>query len=299
MKITKNIIVFYHGECLDGFGGAYVAWKKFKNKADYIALSYNAGGENILKEKNIKILELKDKEIYFIDFCLNEIELKKVEKVAKKLAILDHHISKKDLVESISNSIFRNDVSGSYIAHEYFFSNKKVPKLIEHISIGDTWTFSKDEKKRKIEEYVKSYLGILDFDFKIFQKAEKDLEDKKIFNEKIKIGEILDNVKYKQVKTQSKYSDIIEFDGYKAIALNSTTLASRIGSYLCEQNTKIDFVIIYRFSEGRLKVSFRGRDKIDVSKIAQKYNGGGHFNAASFMTNDKKFINDFIEKIIS
>lgn len=134
-KISKNIVVFYHENCLDGFASAYTAWKKFKNKAEYISLSYNATGEDILKGKKIKVSDLKDKEVYFIDFCLNEREIKKVEKVAKKLVVIDHHIGKKELVESLAGSIFRNEVSGSYLVHEYFFPKTEIPKLIQYISI--------------------------------------------------------------------------------------------------------------------------------------------------------------------
>ena len=60
-------------------------------------------------------------EVYFIDFCPSEIEIKKIEKIAKKLIVIDHHIGKEDLVKSLANSVFRNGVSGAYLAQEYFF----------------------------------------------------------------------------------------------------------------------------------------------------------------------------------
>jgi hypothetical protein len=53
-NLTKNIIVFYHENCIDGFASAYVAWKKFKNKAEYIPLSHNNDPESILKNKKVK-----------------------------------------------------------------------------------------------------------------------------------------------------------------------------------------------------------------------------------------------------
>jgi len=54
----KNIAVLYHGGCPDGFGGAYAAWKKFGDDADYIPMKYNWP----VPEK------LDGKELYFIDF---------------------------------------------------------------------------------------------------------------------------------------------------------------------------------------------------------------------------------------
>lgn len=293
-EIIKNIIVFYHEHCLDGFASAYVAWKKFKNKAEYIPLSYNASGEDILKDRKIKISDLKDKEIYFIDFCLNEDEIEKVAKVAKKLVVIDHHIGKEELVKSLPNSVFRNGVSGSYLVSEYFFPKDKIPKLIKYISIGDTWTWGQE----KFEKEILNYINTLDFDFKTFQKSEKDLEDKNKFLEAKKIGEILQKIKERQIKNQTEYAKIIEWEGYRVAILNSTTLSSEIGNYLCS-NSKVDFAMIYRFSDKEMRFSLRGLGKVDLSKLSKKYGGGGHFNASGFSIKDEKFIMDFIKKIIS
>lgn len=298
MKITKNITIFYHEHCLDGFTGAYIAWKKFKEKAEYIPLSHNDSGEDFLKDKKIKISELKDKEVYFIDFCLNEKELKKVEKVAKKLVVIDHHIGRKELIETLPNHLFRDGVSGGYLAHEYFFPKNKMPELVKYVSVGDTWTFSKNEKTKSIEESILSYINTQDFDFKVFQKLEKDLDDKNKFLEAKNVGDILQKVKTRRIKNQSEYVKIINWEGYKVGILNSTSLSSEIGNKLCVDN-KIDFAMIYRFSENELKFSLRGVGKVDLVKIAKQYGGGGHFNASGFRTKDLNFINEFVKKIIS
>ena len=294
MKITKNIIVFYHDHCLDGFASSYVANKKFKDKAEYIPLSHNVSGEDILKDKKIKISELKDKEVYFIDFCLKSIELKKVQKVVKKLIVIDHHIGAKDLVESLPGSLFRDGVSGSYLAYEYFFPKKDIPKLIRYISVGDTYTWGQE----KFEQEILNYINAQDFDFKVFSKMEKDLEDKNKFLEIKKTGELLQKIKSRQIDTQVKFSKVIDWEGYKVAVLNSTTLSSEIGNKLCVEN-KVDFAMIYRFSEDELRFSLRGIGKVNLVEVVKKYNGGGHFNAVGFRTKDPKFINEFIKKIIS
>lgn len=33
----KSVAVFYHADCTDGFTGAWVAYRKFGAKADYVA----------------------------------------------------------------------------------------------------------------------------------------------------------------------------------------------------------------------------------------------------------------------
>jgi oligoribonuclease NrnB/cAMP/cGMP phosphodiesterase (DHH superfamily) len=293
MKITKNIIVFYHEHCSDGFAGSYIAYKKFKNKADYIALSHTADGENILISKKIKISELKDKEVYFIDFCLNEIEMRKIQKVAKKLIVIDHHIGKEELVKSIPNSVFRNGVSGAYLAHEYFFPKKEIPKLVKYISIGDTWTWGQE----KFEKEILGYISTLDFDFKTFAKVEKDLEDKKKFLEIKNIGEILKKNYTKLVKNQVENAKLIDFDEYKVYAVNSSrTFKSELGHILSEKTKS--FALVYTFINKELYVSLRGDGKINLAELAKKYGGGGHAAAASFKSKDEKFIMDFVKKII-
>lgn len=297
-KVTKDIIVFYHEYCLDGFASAYVAWKKFKNKADYIPLSYTADGLNILKSKKIKISDLKDREIYFIDFCLNEDEIKKVQKIAKTIMVIDHHIGKKELVQSLEGCVFRDGVSGAYLAHEYFFPNKPIPKLIQYISIGDTYNFSKNETSLKREKTIISYLATLNFDFKIFTQAEKDFEDKKRFLEIEKLARVLEINYLKLIEAQLEKAKLIVFEGYKVYAINASSVFKNELGHRLAQKTKL-FTLIYSFEKGELKVSLRGEGKVDLSEIAKKYNGGGHFNAASFKTKDEKFIQEFVQKIIN
>ena len=36
----KKTVVLYHANCHDGFGGAFAAWKKFGDAADYVPMRY-------------------------------------------------------------------------------------------------------------------------------------------------------------------------------------------------------------------------------------------------------------------
>lgn len=297
--LTKNIIVFYHENCLDGFASSYVAWKKFKEKAEYIPLSHTVKGIDVLKSKKIKINDLKDKEIFFIDFCLKDSEMNKILKIAKSLAVLDHHESRKDFVKSLSGSVYGEKISGAYIASKYFFPKNKVPKLIEYISINDTYTFSKEEKIKKIEKNIISYLVTLEYDFKVFQKTEKDFEDKNKLLEIIKLGNILNTNYLKLVETQVEKAKLIDFEGYKVYAINASSIFRNELGHKLAQKSKSKFSLIYTFEDRELKISMRGDGKVDLSKLAEKFGGGGHFNAAAFKMNDEKFINEFVKKIVS
>ena len=217
-----------------------------------------------------------------------------MEKIAKNLVVIDHHIGTKDIVESLANSIFKDGVSGAYLASEYFFPKKEVSKLIRYISAGDTYTWG----SQKFEQELLNYIHTQDFDFRDFLKLEKDIEDKDKFNQIKETGFLLQKIKSRQIDSQIEYAKVIEWEGYKVYALNSTTLSSEIGNRLCDEKI-VDFAMIYRFSDGELRFSLRGKDKVDLSKLCKKYGGGGHFNASGFRTKDEKFIQGFIKKIIS
>ena len=80
-KITKDIVILYHGDCNDGFGGAWAAWKKFGNDADYVPLHHGLP----LPEG------LNDKHIFFVDIIPDETTIKKVISNNKSVIAIDHH----------------------------------------------------------------------------------------------------------------------------------------------------------------------------------------------------------------
>ena len=55
----ERTIILYHGGCPDGFGGAYSAWKKFGDSAEYIALS---------RGEEPPVETCTGAKLYFIDF---------------------------------------------------------------------------------------------------------------------------------------------------------------------------------------------------------------------------------------
>ena len=297
MKFTKNIIVFYHENCLDGFTSCYTAWKKFKNTAEYIPLSHLPESKNILQEKKIKISDFKNKEIYFIDYCLKDKqELLAIEKIAKKLVVLDHHEGMEENIKSLKNHLFgEGGESGTYLAQKYFFPKNKIPNLVKYVAIGDTYTFKNEKEERKILAYIST----IDFDFKSFTKLEKDLEDKNKENEYKKIGEILNKQAKKVVDNVFKNNaKLINFDKYKVWAINdgNVFLKNHLGKMAAEK-TGI-FGMVFSLQKDFLNVSLRGVGKIDLSLLAKKYGGGGHFNAANFKTTDEKIIMNFIKEFL-
>lgn len=270
----KNIIVLYHANCEDGFSAAWAAWKKFGKKADYIPVTHQEP-----PPKN-----LKDKELYFVDFAYPLEITKELIKNNKKVTILDHHAtSEKNLTTLIRTNegneklktVLKNSNSGSIIAWNHFHPKKKLPKLLEYVEDTDLWKFKKKNSKE-----IFAVLGLQSFTFEAWSKFAKKVENEKTREEIISQGKTILAYQKKLVKLIARKAEKVTIKGHKAKAVNSPILASEVGNELATDETPIG-ITWYRAPD-KLVVSLRSNGKVDVAKIAEQFGGGGHKAASSF-----------------
>ena len=79
----KPILILYHKNCPDGFGAAWAAWKKFGDKAEYLAVEHSASIPKNLKDR---------KEIYMVDFCYNYPIMQKLLGINQNIIISNFNI---------------------------------------------------------------------------------------------------------------------------------------------------------------------------------------------------------------
>lgn len=132
----KDILVIYHGNCTDGFGAAYAAWKKFDNSADYLPIIF---GE--------PIPDLRNKDVYILDFSFPKETYLEILKIAKKVVLLDHHEPAYKALCGCSGCFFDLSKSGSVLAWEYFHPHISIPKFMTYIQDGDLLQFNYPETK--------------------------------------------------------------------------------------------------------------------------------------------------------
>jgi len=264
-----DIIVFYHKNCPDGFASAWTTWKKFKNKAEYIPLNYQSPFD----------YNIKSKKIYFLDVCPNRKILENLKKNDCEIVIIDHHLSAKRNLDLVcpGSFIMRLNMkrAGAVLTWKYFFPEKKIPELLLYIEDIDLWKF-----KKPFSREIIASINLPDFDFKKWDRLTKDIENiakrKKYISEGKKIVKYQDDMVEGIVKKAIK----IKIGKVKTLAVNSSVLISEIGDALIK---KLPPIAVVWFETGdRKRVSLRSNGKIDVSKIAEKYGGGGHKCAASF-----------------
>ena len=261
----KSIVVFYHKNCLDGFTSAWAAWKKFGAEAEYIGLD----------PRRPTVPHLKNKTIYFLDIICSEPDLKKLVNKNQSVIVIDHHVSRKDMIQFASDELFSLDHSGAVLSWRYFHPNKSIPKLLLHIEDYDLWRFKLPGTKE-----INAELGTHPFDFKEWGRVIADFENPAKRKKIITTGKVLVAADHKIARQIVENAKKVLFAGHSALVANSPVLNSEIGHEILRRGFPIG--IIWSEENGDINVSLRSKKGVDVSKIAKKFDGGGHKNAAGF-----------------
>lgn len=264
-QVKQNIYILYHKNCTDGFGAAFAAWLKFKNKAYYIAVNY---GEPIPEM-------VPGSTVYMIDFCYDQDTILEMNK-KYKLMILDHHKSAKQNVELASEYRFNLKKSGASLAWEYFHPKHK-NQLIKHIEDKDLWLFRNKNTKpiiAALEAYPRN--------FKVWKKL--------TLSQLKREGLMILQKQHSEVDYISTFHYFLDFPKHKNIpVVNSASFMSDVAEKLLQMYPEKPFVGVYHEYERDgvkwRKWSLRSLKKNgeDVSEIAAQFNGGGHYTSAGFL----------------
>ena len=272
--ITKKIIVFYHDD-LDGFTGAWAAWKKLKDKAEYIKLSHNTDNYDFL-------FKLRDKNIYMIDYCFKTREML-ILSSKNKVILIDHHFSCKETANLLPGSVFDDKHSAAFLSWKYFHGGKKALLIVLYVEDYDIWKFKLPHTME-----LMAVLNLYSFNFKIWDKAAKMFQDKNKRKELIKKGRAIVDYQKSLIGELSDKGQKVVFEGCDAFAANSPILSSEIGNHIYTKTGKIAIVWSYKGKDApKIHVSLRGNGKINLSELAKKYGGGGHKASAGFAFDSK------------
>ncbi|MFH0890972.1 MAG: hypothetical protein V1856_02990 [Candidatus Liptonbacteria bacterium] len=264
-KSAKRIAVVYHGDCPDGFSGAWAAWKKFGNKAEYIAAF----------DRHNPPLGLEGKEVYLIDFTYSMPVMEVLCKNVRRLIAIDHHISQAESVKVAHENSFALDHSGAVLAWHYFHPKKKTPKLLTYVEDYDIWNL-----KFKQTMSVRALMDALHYNFRVWDRLAKDMDNPKSAAKRVTEGNLVLAAETKELNRLLGYAEEVFFEGMKVMAVNSPILKDRLGNELHRKHPPL--AIIWCRERNHNHISLRSDGSVDVSKIAAKYGGAGHKAAAGF-----------------
>lgn len=274
--MSYKYVVITHKNCPDGFSAAWVIWTKYKNNAIY--LGYNAGSKqfNHFNEIINKIVIITD-----ISFSLKIT--KKLEKLSKKIIIIDHHDTYYEELKKLPYFQFNNKYSAAYLTWKYIYQKQKMPEVIKIISDNDTGTWKIPYSKQfALLLKIKFDLDLSNTNFKKFTKLTK----KNILKKNIKIGSYYIEYQNKIIDLIIKRSKQKMWNNYKIqiIEIDIPLLNGNIATKL-SKIPNIDIGIVYRYNKFKKVYIITMRtekNNIHLGKLASKYGGGGHLKAASF-----------------
>lgn len=268
----KKIVVCYHGDCSDGFAGAWAAWKKFGARAEYIPLS-----------RNEAVPDLRNKEVYMIDFMYSPEITRNLMQNNLRVTGIDHHITAKQTTLMTYKPSFAIGASGATLAWKYFHPGKKTPMFLRYVEDRDIWTWKMP--------HAKELLSAIEFPYNDFKKMSRlvdNIERVSFRSDRIKEGKVYLAYEDRMYKKLMELAEPVQFEGHNVLAVNAPHMfASKLGNLLVVEK-KAPFAIIWTREGDMINVSLRAGKKVDVSKIAEKYGGGGHKAAAGLRLDAKE-----------
>lgn len=271
IKLKDITIVFYHANCHDGMSAAAIF--------DH----YYPGIELIpMKHFETPNQEYSDQKILFLDFSFpEEIMLPIIQK--NSVYVVDHHETANYLKEFLPEDqyIIQNGKCGALLLWEFINAKVPPPIILQYVNDRDLWL-------NQLPDYQYVFEGI------VYLKPNVEIMEDLIFNtddltDIIKTGKIVHEAKSSYINfIQHKVfvkKFIFEKKKYKVGYINCPLFASDVGNFIVE-NFDVDFAAVFHYNGRKTIFSLRGKDKIDLSKVAEKFNGGGHYNASGCAVNN-------------
>ncbi|OGG62376.1 hypothetical protein A3C19_00315 [Candidatus Kaiserbacteria bacterium RIFCSPHIGHO2_02_FULL_54_22] len=262
----KDIAVLYHGSCPDGFGGAYAAWKKFGDTAEYIPVKH---GWPVPEG-------LAGRKVFILDFSYPQEEMDFIVETAGSVTILDHHLGAREVVESVPEHVFDEKRSGATIAWSYFHPDTSVPALLKHVEDGDLYLFKLPDTRAVI-----AYVYIRPFAFSEWDRFAQELENEETRKSLIEKGRVYAEHFALLVEQIANKAVLVSFEGIECYLVTAADMfKSDVGNELARRKPPLGLIV--NFHGDVINVSLRSDPSIDVSAIAKKYGGSGHPQSAAF-----------------
>jgi oligoribonuclease NrnB/cAMP/cGMP phosphodiesterase (DHH superfamily) len=222
--------------------------------------------------------------VVFADIALPNAALRDLGEVAKQVVVLDHHWSAQQQFESEPalgaflagrghRVHFDLSHSGCVLAWRYFHPGANEPDLLRYVEDQDLWSW-KLPASLAVNAAIGSYPRELEVWDELAQRPWQDLARE---------GEPILRAMRTDVERSLRFAHPLRIGKLQLEAVNSLHHRSHIGHALAERaRYGAALGAVYRFTGSRVDVSLYSIGSLDVSKIAARYGGGGHRNAAGF-----------------
>jgi oligoribonuclease NrnB/cAMP/cGMP phosphodiesterase (DHH superfamily) len=260
-------LCIYHGNCADGFGGAWVVRKALgADNVDFHPGVYQDSPPDVA-----------GRDVILVDFSYKKPVMEQLGLSANSITIIDHHKSAIEDLKDLETkcdivTVFDMDHSGAMLAFKFFFPDTEPPTLLKHIEDRDLWRFAM-RYTREVQANLFSY----PYDFDVWDELmATPIEDL------IADGTAIERKHFKDIKELIRVGkQRMTIAGYDVPVLNAPYFFSSDAGHIMAQGEP--FAACYWDTpEGRVFSLRSADDGLDVSEIAKQYGGGGHKHAAGF-----------------
>lgn len=291
-----KVLLFTHKIDIDGMGSAVLANLAFDEVEIVYTETFEINDEfNKFIDKNL--LKIYDK-IYVTDICLKEPVLGFVENdevLKQKVQVFDHHIT--EIKEGNDKYGFVNvcvenkkgKCSGTSLFYDYLKSlnlitnNSAIDEFVELTRQYDTWEWKNVYGNEKANE-----LNIL---FNVFGREKyvkvmtEKLKQEKLFGYSAMEQNLIDEYKKDIQNHCDEYLQCMTLKNINGASVGvcdniENKYRNDLADHLKEKGLDVDYVVMFVRERGT--VSFRSiNSDVDVSAVAETFNGKGHRSASS------------------
>ena len=268
-------VLFYHASCPDGFGAAWAVQRAWGPGARYVARGH---------EDRVDPGSVEGQLVVFADIAPREDELRELAEVAAQVVVLDHHVSARDRLTgdpSLENLLAAGghelhcDLghSGAILAWRYFHPREPDPELLRYVEDQDLWHFDLPHS-----EQVNAAIGSHPMTFEAWDEL-ADRGAAQLAQE----GEPIVRLDRVEVERALRTAHPVALAGRRIEGVNAQRSRSAIGHALAKRAAYgPSWGLVYRLSGRRVDASLYSLGDLDVAKLAERFGGGGHRNAAGF-----------------
>lgn len=252
----------------------------------------------------------QNEQVYIVDFSILPEQMEQLLKITENITWIDHHISAINRYDNFSHYIkgIRYDgIAGCMLTYCYLKHMVKIdqnngsvvcvpfnismtedaPMFTKYIADFDVWKFEYGEDTKAFEMGLQLYDLNPDSIYAIWNGFLTPNDYIHTENTVVQRGKDLLTYRDNWSKEYCENTGFeIEFEGFKCFAMNLAMISSDHFKSVNEE--KYDMFIGFSYNGKTWNYSLRST-KVDCSKIAMKYGGGGHKGASGFSTDKLLF----------
>lgn len=280
-------ICFYHAGCPDGFGAAWAVWKAWGPAGEYRARGH---------DDPLRPHEFAGDQVVFADIAPSNAALRQLGEKAAQVVVLDHHVSALDryradpeLARELAGQghevLFDLDHSGAVLAWHHFHPGTPLPALLAYVEDQDLWRWKLPDSEA-VNAAVHSYPRRIDVWEELVAAPIERL---------VAEGTPIARAQRIEVERALQNAHPVTLGGMRLEAVNALFQRSLIGHELAQRGAHgVPCGLVYRMTARRVDCSLYSIGDFDVSRLASRYGGGGHRNAAGFHVSLSDWLDRFV-----